>query len=121
MFDRIPPFAQTTANGGALVLPQNKIWNVPSISEGDQGFKIEVGPGPHSPLRSLTALVMSTDGRVFGIRKSSELTENGASGHFVRISLAGQKRRCFTSSRLFQRPDGSLCEVAVFLFSWSKE
>ena len=74
----------------------------------------EQGEGFHRPLISLQGLAIDLEGRVYGVRKMSRPTESGYQME-GRVSIGGKTYRAFTSSRMFERPDGSLVDVGVFI------
>jgi len=103
-------FAQATEHKSTWTLPANDVWNIPSQ---DLQFEMVTGPGPHQPIKAIKGLVFGfRDGKVYGIRTAGEIRQDGLST-FGRVSVGHVKRKCFTGSRMFQREDGSLAEVAV--------
>lgn len=108
-------YAQAQVHPGAWKLEPNEVWNVPA--EGHQvHHELDLGPGFHRPLKSITALVIDLKGRIYGVRKMSDSQECGHQRH-GRVSIGGRKIRAFTGSKMFQRPDGSLIDVAVLIAS----
>ena len=97
---------------GAWKLPKNDIWNIPEAVE--KRFEYETGARFHKPIVSLSALAITLDGRVFGHRRMTAPRESGYNME-GRVSIGGKKYRAFTSSKLFEREDGLLCEVAVLV------
>jgi len=95
-------------------LPLNDVWNVPDapINEVSGTLKTQETQGPWYIPVSYRALAMDMHGRVFGVRTMSRPRE---SGHALegRVKVDGKSYCAFTSSRLFARPDGSLCDVAI--------
>lgn len=113
-----PKFVQAIVNPGSWKLSKNEIWNVP---ENDVHFVIEQLNNFECTITSITALVCDLEGRIYGIRKASDIKEQGYNST-GRVSVNGKKYSCWTSSQLFERedksvhfvsPHGSLCEVAV--------
>lgn len=91
-------------------LAANDIWNIPTDTNEVRGnLKTQ---GRWSIPVSYRALAMDMHGRVFGIRTMSNVRE---SGHELegRVSIEGKKYRAFTSSKLFTRNNGTLCDVAI--------
>lgn len=106
-------FVHAEALPGAWKLPSNPVWNVPDgVSE--VRFDIEFWPGPHQVIRKLRGLCIDLKGNVYGERSLSDREQDG----YVmrgRVSIGGVKVRAFTGSRMFERPDGSLVNVAVLI------
>lgn len=124
-----PKFVQAIVSPGSWKLPKNEVWNVPEKPINDVHFVIkqlgDLDTGVEndfaSTIVSITALVCDLEGRIYGIRKASNIKEQGYNST-GRISVNGKKYSCWTSSQLFEREDksvhfvsscGSLCEVAV--------
>jgi len=105
-------FAQAIVGPGSWKLPKNEIWNIPEKPINDVHFEIEQLGNFAQTVISLTALVIDCDGKIYGIRKAREIKSDGY-GATGRVSVNGKKVKCFTSSKLFEREDGSLCDVAV--------
>jgi hypothetical protein len=109
-------FALAWTSPGHWILGENPIWNVP---DEDPDFHRDPTSDPRQERqygRRLTArgLVIDADGCVYGVRTLTSCTGLGyALGGYV--SVAGKKYRAVTSSRLFRRPDGSLCDVPVLI------
>jgi hypothetical protein len=109
-----PPYVRAIANPGSWILEKNPIWNIPADTN-EIRFNIET-IGPWSiPLR-VKALAVTLDGKVFGERTMYAPKESGYQLE-GRVSIGGKKYRAWTSSQLFERPDKSLCEVAVLYVS----
>lgn len=113
-------YAEANAQPGAWLLPDNDVWNIPPDVD-EVHFEIETTGYGWNLITSIRALVITCEfgdfsrplnGRVFGVRTLSNPRESGYS-HEGRVSLGGRKYRAFTSSRLFERADGSLVDVAV--------
>jgi len=104
-------FAKAGVSPGAWKLPPNDVWNIPEDTE--VRFDYET-VGPWQVVRSLRALAVTLDGKVFGNRALSNPRESGYQME-GRVSIGGRKYRAFTSSHLFEREDGSLCDVAVLI------
>lgn len=107
-------YVQAEVAPGAWKLPQNDLWNIPPKGTGELRFLMEHGEGFHRPLIAIEALAITIDGKVFGNRRMHHPRESGYNQE-GRVSVGGKKHRAFTSSRLFEREDGSLCDVAVFI------
>jgi hypothetical protein len=107
-----PKFVQAIVNPGAWKLPKNEIWNIPEKPINEIRFVIEQLNNFAGIVISLTALVCDLEGRIYGIRKASNIKEQGYNST-GRISVNGKKYSCWTSSQLFEREDGSLCDVAI--------
>lgn len=106
-----PLFVYAWKNSGAWYLPRNTVWNVP---KGDEiRGKLETR-GPWSLPVSYTALVITMDGKVFGVRTMSYPKESGYHLEGF-VSIGGKKYSGFTSSRMFVRDDNSLIDVAVII------
>jgi len=102
---------------GKWRLPENKIWNVPETGNNfrfdlvDRDTTVRVSM---AAIRSLRGLAVTLDGKVFGLRQMSKLEEDGLVLR-GRLSIDGKQRKAFTGSRLFERPDGSFCDVAILI------
>ena len=116
-----PKFVQSIVNPGSWKLSKNEIWNVPEKPVSEVHFVIKQLNNFACTIISITALVCDLEGRIYGIRKASNIKEQGYNST-GRISVNGKKYSCWTSSQLFEREDksvhfvsscGSLCEVAV--------
>mgnify|MGYP003133035378 CR=1 FL=1 len=103
-------------SGGAWKLPKNDIWNIPErTKDPDDNVRFEIETmGPWQIIVRLKALAIDLDGKVYGMRTMYAPKESGYHRE-GRISIGGKKRWAFTSSRLFEREDGSLCDVACFI------
>jgi hypothetical protein len=116
-------YAEAVAKPGAWTLPENDIWNVPpDVDE----IRFEINkpdrfPAWHAPIVGVKGLAITCDfgdfstpenGKIFGVRTLSDVRESGYQLE-GRVSIGGKKYRAFTSSRLFEREDGTLCDVAV--------
>ena len=109
-------FVQAQADAGSWKLPtDNPIWNIPDDVH-SVSFEMKQGEGFHRPLISLRALAIDLDGKVYGIRTMGKPRESGYQQE-GRVSIGGRNVRAFTSRKLFERADGSLCDVAVFIVS----
>ena len=96
--------------GGSWTLEKNDVWNIPDGVHEVRGEMETVGMW--SICHHYSALAVDRDGYVYGIRSLSKPRESG----YVlegRVSIDGKSYRAFTSSKLFQRGDGSLCDVAI--------
>lgn len=98
---------------GAWKLPHNDVWNVPSDTN-EVRFDMESTGYGWNVLTRLEGIAVTMDGRIFGKRKLMNFRESGYQME-GRVSIGGKKYRAFTSSKLFEREDGSLCEVAVLV------
>lgn len=105
-------FIQATILPGSWKLPKNDFWNIPEKPINEVHFQIEQLNNFAGTIVSLTALVIDSSGKIYGIRKAREIKSDGY-GARGRVSVNGKKVKCFTASKLFEREDGSLCEVAV--------
>jgi len=104
---------QATVNPGAWTLPANDVWNVPA-DVGEQRFEIETVDRAPWPYVRITGLAVTLDGKIFGMRTMNRPRESGYQQE-GRVSVGGKKYRAFTSSTLFERPDGSLVDVGVLV------
>ena len=102
------PPVSAAAHPGAWILPQNDVWNVPV--EDEQLEAMMVG----NQAVSYRGLVVDTQGGIYGVRNMGDVRSGGYNA-YGRVSLGGKKVAAWTSDRLFQRPDGSLCKVAVIV------
>lgn len=107
-----PKFVQAIISPGSWKLPKNEIWNIPEKPINDVHFVIKQLNNFASTIISITALVCDMDGKIYGMRKASNIKEQGY-GAKGRVSVNGKKYSCWTSSQLFEREDGSLCDVAI--------
>lgn len=105
-------FAQAIVNPGSWKLSKNEIWNIPEKPINEVHFEIEQLKNFTNTIISLKTLVIDSEGRIYGIRKAREIKSDGY-GARGRVSVNGKKVKCFTASKLFEREDGSLCDVAV--------
>jgi hypothetical protein len=90
-------------------LASNDIWNIPSESEVRGSIKTT---GLWSIPVSYRALAMDMHGRVFGMRTMNRIHQSGYDLE-GRVNVEGRSYRAFTSTKLFERTDGSLCSVAI--------
>lgn len=104
-------WAQAAIGISTWHLSDNPVWNVPP-SIGELRFDLTLTPFPFASVRSVRGLAVDQWGRVYGIRTLLNARESGYALE-GRVRLAGKRFRAFTSSQLFQRPDGSLCSVAT--------
>lgn len=97
--------------GGSQTLEPNSVWNIPEGVSEVRG-EIKHSRFPFASYIGFRALAMDGDGYVYGVRSLTNCREDGycLAGQ---VSIDGRKYRAFTSSTLFQRQDGSLCDVAV--------
>lgn len=102
---------QAEVHAGAWKLGQNEVWNVPEKGTHEVRFDIKTR-GPWGMISGIAGLAIEPDGRVWGWRKLSNPQEDGYVQRGT-VSVGGQNIHAFTSSRLFEREDGSLCDVAV--------
>lgn len=103
-------FVQAIHGAGCWTLPPNDVWNVPDGVGEVRGDLRTFGPWA-LPV-SYRALAVDCDCRVYGVRTLSRVRESGYALE-GRVKVNGRSYRGFTSSQLFQRPDGSLVDVAV--------
>ena len=108
----LPKFVQAIVGPGSWKLSKNELWNIPEKPINDVHFKVEQLKNFAQTVVSLTALVIDSEGRIYGTRKAREIKSDGY-GARGRVSVNGKKVKCFTASKLFERGDGSLCDVAV--------
>lgn len=108
----LPKFVQAIVGPGSWKLPKNELWNIPEKPINDVHFKVEQLKNFAQTITSLTGLVIDSSGKIYGIRKAREIKECGYSAR-GRVSVNGKKVKCFTATKLFEREDGSLCDVAV--------
>lgn len=108
-------FAQATTNPGSWLLSDNDVWSIPKTG-GEQRFDVETTGYGWNLLTKLRGLAVSLDGKVYGMRAMNRPKESGYQ-QMGRVSIGGRMRKAFTSSKLFERPDGSLINVAVFIVS----
>ncbi len=92
-------------------LPKNDLWNVPPAGVHEVHFETETA-SPWGQIRRLRGLVIDERGYVYGTRSLQKIKTLGYDLE-GRVSVAGETWRAFTSAKLFYRPDGSLCNVAV--------
>lgn len=115
-------YVEAEGGAGSWTLPdENPVWNIPK-DENEIHFEMEFTNNPyHQVIRSLKGLAVSCkfgeysqqyDRRVYGMRTLLNPKESGYQLE-GRVSIGGKKYRAFTSSTLFEREDGSLCDVAV--------
>lgn len=92
-------------------LPANTVWNIPESPVNEVRGDMKHS-GPWQIVTGYRALAIDMHGRVYGMRSLSNPRE---SGYVLEgsVSIDGHKYRAFTSSKLFHRTDGSLCEVAT--------
>ena len=103
-------YAQAEVGPGEWVLPKNNVWNLPT-GRSEVPFDIELF---HGRIMNLVGLAVTQDGKVFGYRLLQEPKESGY--HMGgRVTVHGKKYRAFTSTKLFRRSDGSLCDVAILM------
>ena len=87
------------------------VWSIPAPPVHEVRGEMNT-VGPWQIVMGYRALAVDKHGRVFGVcsldkpRDSSGCLEG-------KVSIEGKKYRAFTSSRLFRRADGSLCDVAT--------
>ena len=91
-------------------LASNEVWNVPTDTN-EVRVSLKTSGMWQIPV-SYRALAMDQHGRVFGMRTMSRPRQEG---HCLegRVKVDGKTYRAFTSSRLFTRENGSLCDVAI--------
>jgi hypothetical protein len=105
-------------------LADNPVWNIPPGNEDIRG-EVTTRCGPWGIISGYRALAIAWDtfdeshyGRyaktqkVFGVRTLSRVRECGHDLEGV-VSIGGKKYRAFTTSVMFERPDGSLTDVAA--------
>ena len=97
----------------------NGVWELPD-GVLDVRFDLETRPGGWRPLKHVAGLAVDRGGKVWGWRTLQNPQESG----YVlegKVSVGGQKVRAFTSSQMFMRADGSLCDVAILYLCRPKE
>jgi hypothetical protein len=94
----------------AWKLPPNNVWNVPDGVDEVRG-SLKTTCMCRIPV-SYRALAAGFHGYVYGTRTLSALRESGYCLEGS-VQIAGRRYRGFTSSQLFERPDGSLVDVAT--------
>ena len=109
--------AQAIKGPGAWKLPPNEVWNVPD-DVGEVRFDFDVGELGFG-IRKVRGLAVDGDGNVYGIRTLHDAREDGYCMR-GRVKVGGNRYWAFTSSVLFERPDGSLCNVGVLCMSREK-
>lgn len=105
-------FAQAIPAAGAWKLPANEVWNLPERPTNEVRFDITTTGSGWNLITGIKGLAVDRDGKVWGWRALSNPKESGYVQEGT-VSIAGQKVRAFTSSQLFEREDGSLCDVAI--------
>jgi hypothetical protein len=122
MSDKTPVFEpfEVFPDAGAWRLPEDAPWRIPDDDEGFDVVNEGRWMGRVVKIRGLAITsfdfneVTSTPARgfVLGYRN---LLDPKESGYQIegRVSIGGKKYSAFTSSRIFERPDRSLCDVAV--------
>ena len=104
-------YVQARPFTGAWKLEDNTVWNVPT--EGPEvRLDIESQGYGWNLITKIAGLACTPDGKIFGVRTLSNKKEEGYNYH-GKVSLAGKQYRAVTSARLFERPDGSLCDVGI--------
>lgn len=106
-------YVQAEVHPGAWKLEPNDIWNVPDDTN-ELRHDIETRPGFHQTILKIVGLAIDLDGKIYGMRSLISPKESGYQME-GRVSIGGKKHRAFTSSKLFERPDGSLCDVGVLI------
>ena len=98
---------------GSWKLPRNNIWNVPDEPVNEVPFQYET-QGPWGFIKALRGLVIDLNGCVYGMRSLSRPKQDG---YVMRgyVSIGGKKHRVFTGTKLFERPDRTLCSVDVLI------
>jgi hypothetical protein len=95
---------------GSWRLPKNNIWNVP---DGTDSVPFEYKHfGPWSIVSSLRGIAVDRNGCVYGPRSLSQPKQMGHQMH-GRVSIGGKQYPAWTSSQLFERPNGSLVDVGI--------
>lgn len=112
-------YAQAEVHAGAWKLPENEVWNVPAKPENEVRFDFETR-GPWGIIARIAGLAIEPDGKIWGWRELKRPKESGYV-HEGHVNVGGERVRAFTSSRLFERPDGSLCSVACLYLCRKKE
>ena len=89
----------------------NPVWSIPPRDTDEVRGELNTR-GMWSIPVSYRALAMDMHKRVFGIKTMTNVRESGYDLE-GRLSIGGCKYRAFTSSQMFTRTDGSLCNVAI--------
>jgi len=113
-------FAQAEVHAGAWKLAPNEVWNVPAKPVSEVRFDIETTGSGWNVITSIAGLAIEPDGKVWGWRKLQKPKESRYV-HEGFVSVGGEKLRAFTSSLLFERSDGSLCDVGVLYVCRKKD
>lgn len=108
-------YVQADKGAGSTKLGVNELWNIPDAPINEVRFDIET-LGPWQVVSKVRGLAMTLDGKIFGMRNMRAPKESGYQLE-GRVSVGGKKYRAFTSSTLFERDDGSLCDVATLVVS----
>jgi hypothetical protein len=85
-----------------------------AVVEGEMRFT-STHVGPWHICRSITGLCTAHEGgqlTIYGMWTAHGITQPGSWSE-GRVSVAGKKRTCFTSSQMFVLPCGKLVDVAV--------
>jgi hypothetical protein len=112
-------FTQAEVHAGAWKLPENEVWNVPPKPTNEVRFDIETR-GPWGVISRIAGLAIESDGKIWGWRELERPRESGYAYEGY-VNVGGKRFRAFTSSQLFERADGSLCNVAVLYICKPKE
>ena len=100
--------AQAEVHPGAWRIPRNDVWNPPD-GVAEVGFE-------HHGRSKVRGLVIDLLGRVYGPRMLQTPRQEGYC-LMGRVSVGGRSVRAFTSTRMFERDDRSLIDVAVLIVS----
>ncbi len=104
-------YVQAIVAPGAWRIPPNPIWNLPPEG-GELRFEIETTGYGWNLVKSIRGVAATLGGKIYGPRNLIRPAESGyqMTGY---VSIGGKKKKAFTGSQLFERPDGSLIDVAV--------
>ena len=106
---------QAIVAAGAWKLPTNSVWNIPTDTDEVRfDYTIINEMWGFSIISKMRALAITMCGKIYGERSASYPCPDGYTA-YGRISINGKKVKAFSSSKLFEREDGSLCDVAVWI------
>jgi len=112
-------FVQAEVLPGAWKLPTNEVWNIPAEG-GEERFEIKTTGYGWNLVTDIKGLACTLNGKIFGYRNMHHPKESGYQME-GKVSIGGKKIRAFTSSRLFERPDGSLIDIAILVVCLKEE
>lgn len=108
--------ALAIVGAGSWRLPRNNIWNIPDPPTSKVRFQYEKQTEyvRYVGTSILRGLVVDNQGCVYGMRNLLDRRPEGYAIH-GRVSIGGKKHGAFTSSRTFERQDGSLVNTEVLI------